>query len=366
MLSCYVKKLVVFLTVFILIFSLGCSNKGKKPVSNATQKVKVTETAKEEKKETKKTENKENKEKKSISSSEILDLEALAKQNDPLADPLAIENLKKNNALPTIKPNEVKPNSNKKVIKDIQSKTPTAEELFDIVQTLYASVDSAIVKGNSRVVAYVDGNKADEMKTESSTIIFKRPNKLVIDSPNEKMVSDGKKFYQYNKKAKVYDSTNFKDEMLESLVNSRLGVGTLGLLLRTDYKPALTNFKMLKDDKVNNKDTYVIEFSMKNDKKNSGDLGLVQKLWIGKSDGVVYKNEAVLTAKAKDDKNKTHTMKTVITGNVSSFEANPTIKAGTFSFTPPKNVKKYEEPKIIRLEDKPAPDFSFEWTDGST
>lgn len=241
---------------------------------------------------------------------------------------------------------------------------PTAKQLLSAVQMLYGGIESARFEGVSSTVVKHDGKTAGQIKDAPFTILFKRPDKVKMTGPDSEMVSDGKTVYTYLPKAKRYTREPAGDELLRALVISKAGVGIMGLLLRVDYESAIASSKLLPDSKFRGDEVYVLSLDLKAPRGARAS----QKLWIGKKDLVIYKNEVITRGKPQRPEgyagNLPALVETTTVGTLKKFEPNPRLADSQFRFKPPAGAKLAEMPKPVDLMNKPAPDFAFKWTDG--
>ena len=247
---------------------------------------------------------------------------------------------------------------------------PTAKQLLTAIQGLYRAAQSVRIHGLSDVTIKYDGKVVQRSKDVKFSILFKRPNKFVTSDPASRVSSDGKTVYTHAAGPNRYVKTAMSDQVLQGLVASKMGVGVMGLLLGADYAPALSSIKLLKDAKVNGKAVYVLSLKLKKGVGCPPDVDATQKLWIGKNDLAIYKNELVTKVKPKPTEGHQgelpKTIQTAIVGRLTRFEPNAKLPDSAFRFKPPAGAKPFEPPKQVNLMGKNAPDFSFKWTDGST
>lgn len=241
---------------------------------------------------------------------------------------------------------------------------PTAKQLLSAVQMLYGGMESARCEGISSTVVKHDGKIAAQIKNTPFTILFKRPDKVKMTGPESEMVSDGKTVYTYLPQAKRYTREPAGDDLLQALVMSKAGVGIMGLLLRVDYENAIAGSKLLPDSKIRGNEVYVLYLDL----KAPHGARASQKLWIGKKDLIIYRNEVVTRGKPQRPEGYAGKLpdlvQTTTIGTLKSFEPNPRLADSQFRFKPPAGARLAEAPKPVDLMNKPAPDFAFKWTDG--
>lgn len=242
---------------------------------------------------------------------------------------------------------------------------PTAKQLLTAIQNLYRMAQSLKVEYNSSFAMKQDGKSVQKPSSSSGTIMFKRPNKLVIKDSGIEVYSDGKTFWNYVVPAKRYVKAPMSKEILQQVVLSKQGVGVLGLVLGLDYSQVVASSKLLPDSKVGGKDAFVLSLTL----KSPPEVKAIQTLWISKSDLAIIKNRMVAEMRPKQAKGASDKMPKLVVTDVSStvtaFAANPKLPDSLFVFKPPAGAKLAEQPKKVELVNKPAPDFAFRWTDGS-
>lgn len=275
-------------------------------------------------------------------------------------------------------PGEVKPGSPKSAAGSSAAKPavtldpnqrPTPAQLLAAVRTLYASAGTMKIEGTSSGTIKHDGKTVASEDAEKFTVLFKRPNKFVITSPESRISSDGASVYSYATEANRYTKATMADEVLADVVRAKMGVGVMGLLVGVDYGPAITSAKLLKDATVAGRDAYVLTFKLKPGVACPEGMDATQTLWIGKKDLGIYRNELVTVVKPKPPKDYKgpvpKSIRSTLVGTMTSFAPNAKLADSAFVFKPPAGAKPFEQPKQVDLKGKHAPDFSFKWTDGS-
>ena len=246
---------------------------------------------------------------------------------------------------------------------------PQAKQLFMLLQNAYRSARSLKVQGTSSMTIKRDGKSAGQQSNEAFSTTYKAPGKFIIVSPGVSMTCDGKNVSIYSSVAKRYMSTPFNKDFARNLVYSKPGVGLMGLLFGMDYTGGIESYKLLPDVKVAGQDAFALALRFKKGAGGAPDTVLTQTLWIGKRDLCIYRNEVVAVTKPSRPKGYTGKMPKVmearIVGTVSQFAVNPMISDAAFVFKAPSGAQAIEKPKSVNLIGKPAPDFSFAWTDGA-
>jgi len=242
---------------------------------------------------------------------------------------------------------------------------PTPQQLLGAVQALYRSSQSLKVQFTGSLVTKSDGKVVQNRSGVTSAVIFKRPAMFSLSDGYTRTMSDGKTIVNYVISAKRYTKAPVTKDILRAIVMGNPGVSTLGLVFGVDYASGMISMKLLPDSKVGKRDTYVLALRIKTPKGASAS----QKLWIGKKDLVICRNEIVTEMRPTRPKGyKGQVPKliaTTLTGTLVSITPNPKLPDSTFKFTAPAGVSEVGPPKKVDLTGKPAPDFSFKWTDGS-
>lgn len=288
---------------------------------------------------------------------DVLNPPAKSSSNNPFNQQNAISNNKPSGAT---SPNLARP--------QIISR-PTAKQLLGIVQLVYSRTKSLRAVGTADTIIKQDGKIIEREKATKQIIIFKRPDKFMIQAQEGQLSSDGKTVYMYNPKAKRYTTAKLSKDVIWGLIRGKPGVGIIGLLMGVDYLPAISSIKLLNDSKIGGNETYVLQLQLKKGVAAPPEINVTQKLWIGKKDLGIYKNVVVMrfTPKApKGYKGKAPKLiETTLSGVITGFDPNIKLADSAFKFNPPAGVKLVEKPKEVNLTNKPAPDFSFKASDGT-
>ena len=246
---------------------------------------------------------------------------------------------------------------------------PAPKDLLRALRARYASLNSVKLAGVSRTTLISDGKVAGKTPSQKFRLTFKRPDKFDYDMPESRMVSNGKTVYTYVVEPKRYVKSDASGQELRSLVSSHAGVGIWGLLLGVDYEAAISSMKLLNDSKLTGRDVYVLSMKLKPGVGCPPGSSAVQKLYVGKADLLVWRNELTMTGHPKAPKDYKGKAPKVVerldVGEMTSIEVNPKLADSAFRFTPPPGAKPYQKPKPVDVSDKPAPDFSYKLTDGS-
>lgn len=242
---------------------------------------------------------------------------------------------------------------------------PQAKQLLIAMQRVYGTAKSVRTEWYANASVTVDGKVVRNQKNVKNMMLFKRPNKFVIKGPLSSTFIDGKKIVDYSPKAKRYAEMKFNNNILQSMAYSEPGVKVVGLLLGADYTREISEYLPLKDAKIAGKDAYLVSLKL----KTAPGVNAVQSLWVDKKTLFIYKNDISIEQRPKPVKNaKIKIPKVIITkisSVASSFDPNAKAPDSAFAFHAPAGVKPIERPKQVNLMKKPAPDFSFKWTDGS-
>lgn len=251
-------------------------------------------------------------------------------------------------------------------------KRPTSTQLLQIVQATYRNMKTLRLARVSSDTFTQDGKVMAKQQNKKSSFLFKRPNKFAVRSEEGATCSDGKTVYEYNAQAKRFVKGKMSDNILAGMVMGKPGVSTVGLLLGMDYTQHIKSSKLLADSKVGGRDTYVLLLDIKAPQGATAS----HKLWIGKKDYGIYKEELLtrMTPQAPPGyKGKVpKSVQSKSTATFTEFAPNVTLPDSSFTFKPPTGAKQFEpskqmeKPKPLSLLDKQAPDFSFKWTDGTT
>lgn len=242
---------------------------------------------------------------------------------------------------------------------------PTAKQLLMAIRARYAGMQSLRFEVISSMVAKQDGKVMKSEKGAKTAVLFKRPDKFVLKSSQSMMMGDGKSVCEYIIPAKRYMKSKMSKDVLQGMISSKQGVGSIGLLYGVDYTPAVSSMKLVNDAKINGKDAYVLSLNIKAPKGES----VVQKLWVGKNDLIIYKNLVTTKISPRTPKGyKGKVPKSIEMseeGLIIKCEPDAKLSDAAFTFNPPAGAKQVEEPKKVDLINKPAPDLSFKWTDGT-
>lgn|GEM_PF-1264597 len=246
-------------------------------------------------------------------------------------------------------------------------KNVTANQLLSYLQGAYYSMRTIKASGTSTTTLMQNGKSVGKQSL-AVLILFKRPDKFVVSTGSGRLSSDGKTVYKYVKQINQYAKDKLSPQILVALARSQMGVDMMGLLFGVDYAKGISSVKLLKDAKMGTKDAYVMSVHLKSGTAAPKGVDASQTLWIGKSDLCLYKNELTLkmhpprTAGAKVPK----LIEQVITTTWTRIEPNAKLTDAQFAYKPPAGSKPFEQPKVTSLIGKPAADFPFHTTDGST
>lgn len=250
------------------------------------------------------------------------------------------------------------------------AKRPTAAVVLAVLQNVYRSMTTLKSQGSSITVSKMDGKKVGKPKRIAITVLFARPDKLVIGNDDGRLVTDGKVVYNYLPAAKQYVKGKMSSDLIKGLITARPGINVMGLLYGVDYQKAIASSKLLPDTRLGAREVYVLSLRLKSGVGSPKGTSVAQTLWIGKRDMGLYKTLTLISMRPKAPKGTKgkfpKLVESAITTNVSSFQPNAKLPASTFAFKPPAGAKLYEQPKPVDLSGKAAPDFSFQWIDGQT
>lgn len=285
---------------------------------------------------------------------------------NPLAKPSAANPSGRQTAASNAKPtNAISPT----VARSSASQKPTAKQLLGALQVAYSQAKTLKVAGTTDTVVKQDGKIVNREKDSKGLILFKRPDKFLLRADNGEFSTDGKTFYMYSAEAKRYTSTKMDKRIIANMASSKPSVDILGLLIGANYLPSLSSITLLNDSKVGKNDVFVISLHLKKGVAAPPDMDVSQKLWIGKKDLGIYKNVVVMRVKPSAPKGYKGKLpkiiETTISNTVTVFQPNIQLADAAFKFHPPAGAKPSEKPKDIDIMNKPAPDFSFKWIDGS-
>ncbi|MCE5199365.1 MAG: redoxin domain-containing protein [Armatimonadota bacterium] len=260
-----------------------------------------------------------------------------------------------------------------KVAPVVPGKRPTAQQLLAAVRMRYATAKTVRINAVSSMLVTADGKTVGKVSSQRSVLTFKRPNMFAIRGGQQEMISNGKTLYTYVPKAKRFGKTQLdkkaEQQILRGLITGRMGVGSFGMIFGVDYQPAFSSMKLLNDAKVSGKDTYVLSLRLKKGVGIPSKVDAVQTLWIGKDDFAIYKNQVVSTERPIAPKGYKGKLPKLIRSTdtliASKCEFNGKIPDSSFAFNPPSGAKPFENPMRDVVQNKPAPDFAFTWTDGS-
>jgi outer membrane lipoprotein-sorting protein/peroxiredoxin len=254
-----------------------------------------------------------------------------------------------------------------------ESVRPKPEQLLGLVQMRYRSIKTIRTVGASTSTVIADGKVVNRASDNKSGFSFKRPDKFNFTGSTEQLVSNGKVVVRYLNATKRYAKTKLdkKSEslLLRELIGSQQGVRSLGLLLGVDYSSAMSSMKLLKDAKVGGRDTFVLSMHLKQGVAGPKGTSIVQTLWIGKKDFVIYRNQLIAKGKPqmpKGFKDKVPKSVETIADVVSKkcvLDAN--IPDSNFVFNAPSGAKPIEDLTKDYLHAKHAPEIAFTWTDGT-
>lgn len=247
---------------------------------------------------------------------------------------------------------------------------PTAGQLILVLQAAYRQMASLRSEGTFTTFTKADGKNVAPPQTMRTLLLFQRPDKLVLSNAAARLVINGDVVYNYAPASKRYVKDKTTNQLLKQLVLARPGVGPLGLLLGLDYRQPIVSSRMLPDTKLSGREVFVLSLRLRSGMAIPPGVEAVQTLWVGKNDLGLYKSVVVLSTRPKPVKGSgaklPKLVETTLITTVSRFEPNAKLSASLFTFKPPAGAKPYEQPKQIDLSNKPAPDFSFQWTDGTT
>lgn len=255
----------------------------------------------------------------------------------------------------------------------VKMEKPKPEQLLAILQMRYRSAKTFRTSGTSTGVVKADGKVVEKTSDPKSVLLFKRPDMFIMSGSDEELVSNGKTVVRYSYESKRFAKSKLdkekKQQLMQGLVISKMGVGSMGLLMGVDYAPAVSSMKMLADSNIGGMETFVLVLNLKKGVGCPKDATATQTLWIGKKDFALYKNQVVAKIKPtppKDFKGKApKSVQTTVAAVATKCEFDPNIPDSKFTFNPPAGAKAADDPMKNYLQDKLAPDFAFTWTDGS-
>ncbi len=246
---------------------------------------------------------------------------------------------------------------------------PQAAQLLLAMQSVYRTIVTMRIEGVSDTITRQDGKVVGKVTGEKSTMELKRPNKFLILSPEGRTYCNGRVAYNYSPSAKQYAKIAKPDLILRTIVSRRIGIGMIGLALGMDYTRDFSSLTLLGDKNTGGREMFVLAAKLRPGVSIPRDTEATQTLWIGKKDLGIYRNEVVLKMRPKPPKGYKGKLPKLIETRmvdvISSFWTNIKLPDSGFEFKPPAGAKPVEIPKQVRLNAKPAPDFSFKWTDGS-
>lgn len=252
----------------------------------------------------------------------------------------------------------------------LTGKRPTAKQLLDLLMVNYAAMKSFKIEGISNTIIKQDGKIVQQEKDIKFSTTFKRPNKFILTTPEGQLYSDGKMVYNCIPKVKRYVKTKMNGKLMEKLAKSKIGIGVMGLAMGTNYSSGVSSASILSDEKVAGTDCYVLSVGLRGGVSCPPGIKAVQKLWIGKKDLGIYRNELDIKDSPKAPKGFKGKVPKLIesttTSTLTGFHPNISLPDSAFTFRPPAGVKLYQPPKPVNLENKPAPEIPFTWTDGSS
>jgi outer membrane lipoprotein-sorting protein/peroxiredoxin len=224
-------------------------------------------------------------------------------------------------------------------------------------------------EGSATTVAKVDGKVMGKPTRTAITVLFARPDKILVGNDDGHLVTDGKAVYNYSPAINRYVKGKMSSALIKGLITARPGVNLFGLLYGVNYQQIISTSKLLADTKLGARDVYVLSIRLKSGVGSPKGTDVAQTLWIGKQDLGLYKTLTSIIMRPQAPKGAKGAPKLVertIVATITSFQPNAKLPASAFSFKPPAGAKLYEQPKPVDLGGKPAPDFSFQWIDGQT
>ena len=230
-------------------------------------------------------------------------------------------------------PKEEQPMSEKEqsdAFRSLVGAAPEGAKLIGDIRAKYGSAKTFKAQWKAEYEIDAGDGKKDKRSVDKNTVVFKRPDKLYLESDKMYTYFDGKSAVMYSADSKLYRKQDYKPEMLKMLAPTTGGLKTIGLLTGADYTGAIDRIEEVKTEKLDGKDCYVVTLHMKAPEGSS----TTQKLWVEKDSLVIYRNDVTVTQKM--DK-KTLTTKTSSVSTLNEFDK--PVDDKIFTFTPPKDAK---------------------------
>lgn len=236
-------------------------------------------------------------------------------------------------------------------------------------------MSSLRAEGTSEMTIAADGKPMGKPQTRALLLMFKRPDRIVLDSGAGRMTADGKSVYNYLAAAKQYAKAPMNQGMLKGIASTKPDVAIFGLLFGNDYRKSIVSPKMLPDAKLGTHDVYVISFGLKPGPGAPKGVGGRQTLWIGKTDMGIYRNKLSLALDTRllsrvapkgPNGKVAKVIETTTTNDLTTFEPNIKLTDSVFQFKPPSGAKPVKQPNLMGMINKPAPDFTFKAADSTS
>ena len=254
--------------------------------------------------------------------------------------------------------------------KTLGAARPNAQQLLAALEGTYRRFASLRAQGSTATSTRADGRMVGKPEDVSVTMLFARPNKVSLSTNVGRFITDGKSVYNYFPSRKEYAEGKMSREVMRQLAMARPGISVLGLVLGVPYDKVVASPKLLADTTIKGREVYVLRVRLKSGVAIPKGVDATETLWIGKSDLGLYRTEVLAKYKPKpspESKGKIpRIVETTTTVTLSRFEPNAKIAASAFKFHPPAGAKLVEQPKVVDMSDKPAPELSLTWSDGTT
>ena len=243
------------------------------------------------------------------------------------------------------------------------------KDYINKIQSTYKKYNSLKLVVETTMSNKVDG-KSSSAKPSKSTLLFKRPNKVFLNSTDKIFAINGKTAWIYSPLEKKYAKYKFDSKLIQTMAMSQPCIGSLGLLSGTNYAPVITKSVFGKDITLSGNKCKVINITFKDGVFAPKGVVVTQSLVVNSKYNILKNTISTIAHPSKLVKSKTklpNTAESTISSKIILFQPNITIADSAFNFTPPKGSKELEKPKPIPNPlQKTAAVFSFVDSDGKT
>lgn len=243
------------------------------------------------------------------------------------------------------------------------------KDYINKIQSTYKKYNSLKLVVETSMSNKVDG-KSSASKPSKSTLLYKRPNKIFLNSTDKIFAINGKSAWIYSAAEKKYAKYKFDPKLIQTMAMSQPCIGSLGLLSGTNYAPVITKSSFGNDVMLNGNKCKVLKITFKDGVFAPKGVVVTQSLVVNSKYNILKNTISTIAHPSKLVKSKEklpNTAESTISSKILLFQPNIAVADSAFNFTPPKGSKELEKPKTLPNPlNKPAAIFSFIDSDGKT